>query len=297
VKVWLDGKIVEGAEARIPVTDHGFLYGDGVFEGIRVLAGRVYRLDDHMARLDTSARGVGMDLAAVGGRGALREIVLETLRAFDRDDAYVRLIVSRGEGALGVDPTTCPMPRVVCIVAALRLYPEELLARGLDLVTSRWRRPSPDVLDPGVKSLNYLNNAMAKLDAHRQGADEALLLNAAGLVAEASVANVFVVNGSRLRTPPPSDGALAGLTRAGVLAIAAEEGLATEERSLRRVDLLGADEVFLTGSGAGIVPVRSLDGESVGPGRPGPVTARIRAAFPDYARRNGTPFRVSGALS
>jgi branched-chain amino acid aminotransferase len=292
VKVWLDGKIVDGSEARIPVTDHGFLYGDGVFEGIRVLAGRVYRLDDHLARLDASARAVGMSLDAVGGRGALGEIVRETLRAFDADDAYVRLIVSRGEGALGVDPTTCPIPRVVCIAAALRLYPEELLARGLDLVTSRWRRPSADVLDPGVKSMNYLNNALAKLDARRQGADEALLLNAAGLVAEASVANVFAVSGGLLRTPPPSDGALAGLTRAGVLAIAADEGLATEERSLRRVDLLGADEVFLTGSGAGIVPVRSLDGEPVGPGRPGPVTERIRAAFPEYARRNGTPFRV-----
>lgn len=290
MKVWLDGKIVDGADARVPVTDHGFLYGDGVFEGIRVAAGRVYRIDDHLARLDASARAIGMDLAAVGGRGALGEIVLETLRAFGHADAYVRLIVSRGEGALGVDPTSCPTPRVVCIAAALRLFPEELLARGLDLVTSRWRRPSPDMLDPAVKSMNYLNNALAKLDARRQGADEALLLNAAGLVAEASVANVFVAAAGVLRTPPPCDGALAGLTRAGVLEIAAELGIPSEERSLRRVDLLAADEVFLTGSGAGIVPVRSLDGEPVGPGRPGPLTARIRAAFPDYAQRNGTPF-------
>ncbi len=291
MKVWLDGKIVDSAQALVPVTDHGFLYGDGVFEGIRVLAGRVYRIDDHLARLDASARAIGMDLGAVGGRGELHEIVLETLRAFDDDDAYVRLIVSRGEGALGVDPTTCPTPRVVCIVAALRLYPEDLLARGLDLVTSRWRRPEPDMLDPAVKSLNYLNNALAKLDARRQGADEALLLNAAGLVAEASVANIFAVTDGVLRTPPPADGALAGLTRAGVLEIAGELCIPSEERSLRRVDLLGADEVFLTGSGAGIVPVRSLDGEPVGPGRPGPLTARIRAAFPDYALRNGTPFR------
>lgn len=288
MKVWLDGKIVEGAEARVPVTDHGFLYGDGVFEGIRAARRRVYRLPDHLARLARSAAAIGLEVP--GGTDAAREIVLETLRAFDRDDAYVRLIVSRGEGALGVDPTTCPNPRIVCIVDAIRIYPPEKLAEGIDLATSSWRRPPPDVLDPAVKSMNYLNNALAKLEARRRGADEALLLNQAGLVAEAAVANIFAVMGGGLATPPTSDGALGGMTRAGVLELAAELGIAAAERSLGRVDLLGADEVFLTGSGAGIVPVRSLDGEPIGEGRPGPVTAQITAAFPDYAHRNATPF-------
>jgi len=285
VKVWIDGKIVDGPEARIPVTDHGFLYGDGVFEGIRAARRRVYRLDDHLARLGASARAIGLTLP-----DGLREIVLETLRAFGRDDAYVRLIVSRGEGALGVDPTTCPRPRTVCIVDEIRIYPAEKLALGIDLATSSWRRPAADVLDPGVKSMNYLNNALAKLEARRRGVDEALLLNQAGLVAEASVANVFAVTGGALLTPLPTDGALPGLTRAGVLEVAQELGIAASERSLGRVDLLRADELFLTGSGAGIVPVRSLDGESIGAGEPGPVTARVREAFPDYAFRVGTPF-------
>ena len=288
MKVWIDGKVVDGHEARIPVLDHGFLYGDGVFEGIRVREGRIYRLEGHLARLAGSARSIGLELP--GGLEGIREIVLETLRALGRDEAYVRLIVSRGEGALGVDPTTCPRPRVVCIADALRIFSPELLARGIDLVTASLRRPAADALDPRVKSLNYLNSALAKLEARRQGADEALLLNAAGLVAEASVANVFAATRGELATPPTSDGALAGLTRAGVLELAAELGIPARERSLGRYDLLAADEVFLTGSGAGIAPVRSLDGQAIGAGAPGPLTARILEAFPDHARRCGTPF-------
>lgn len=287
MKVWIDGRIVDGREARVPVTDHGFLYGDGVFEGIRVYARRVFRLERHLARLAVSARAVGLEIP--GGLDRAREVVLATARAFGADDAYVRLIVSRGEGALGVDPTTCPEPRIVCIVDQARIYPAEKLERGLDLVTSSWRRPPPDVLDPRVKSLNYLNNAMAKLEARRRGADEALLLNAAGAVAEASVANVFVLREGVLATPPASDGALEGVTRGTVLELAAREGIATAERTLGRIDLLGADEVFLTGTGARIVPVRSLDGELVGKGEPGPVTRRLSAAFVALATSTGTP--------
>jgi branched-chain amino acid aminotransferase len=199
MKVWIDGQIVDGSEARVPVADHGFLYG---VEGLRVYARRVFRLDQHLERLAVSARAVGLEIP--GGLDRAREIILATTRAFDADEAYVRFIVSRGEGALGVDPTTCPKPRIVCIVDRIRLYPAEKLARGLDLVTSSWRRPPPDVLDPRVKSLNYLNNALAKLEARRRGADEALLLNAAGHVAEASVANVFAVCRGVLVTPPAS---------------------------------------------------------------------------------------------
>jgi branched-chain amino acid aminotransferase len=287
MKVWIDGRIVDGREARVPVTDHGFLYGDGVFEGIRVYARRVFRLERHLARLAVSARAVGLQIP--GGLDRAREIVLATARAFGADDAYVRFIVSRGEGALGVDPTTCPEPRIVCIVDQARIYPAEKLERGLDLITSSWRRPPPDVLDPRVKSLNYLNNAMAKLEAKRRGADEALLLNAAGAVAEASVANVFALREGVLATPPASDGALEGVTRGSVLELAAQAGLDTAERTLGRIDLLGAEEVFLTGTGARIVPVRSLDGELIGKGEPGPVTRRLTAAFVALATSTGTP--------
>ena len=288
MKVWLDGKIVDGPEARVPVCDHGLLFGDGVFEGIRVRGRRVYKLDGHLARLAGSANAVGIELP--GGTHALRAIVLETLRAFDRDESYVRLLVTRGDGALGVDPATCATPRVVCIVDTVSIHPSGKVARGLDLVTASVRRPAADALDPGVKSLNYLNNVLAKLEANRAGADDALLLNAAGLVAEASVANVFAASQGSLATPPTADGALDGMTRAGVLELARELGIEAEERSLGRIDLLRADEVFLTGSGAGIVPVRSLDVAPIGGGAPGPLYGRITAAFPGYSHRSGTPF-------
>jgi branched-chain amino acid aminotransferase len=201
--------------------------------------------------------------------------------------------VSRGEGALGVDPTTCPQPRIVCIVDKIRLYPPETRERGIALVTSSWRRPPADVLDPRVKSLNYLNNALAKLEARRRGADEALLLNAAGRVAEASVANVFTVKAGALATPPASDGALEGVTRGAVLELAARLGLPAAERSLGRYDLLAADEVFLSGTGARIVPVRSLDGETIGKGEAGPITRRLLAAFQELAESTGTPIDES----
>ena len=277
MKVWIDGRIVDGAEARIPVTDHGLLYGDGAFEGIRIYAGGLFRLDRHMARLGVALRALA--LAPSGGVAGLREIALETARAFGEPEAYLRLVVTRGEGALGVDPTTCNAPRVFCIADRIRLYPEEKLRAGIDLVTSSWRRPPADVLDPRVKSLNYLNNALAKLEARRAGADEALLLNAAGQVAEASVANVFAEHEGALVTPPGVDGALEGITRATLLELAPALGLEPRERSLGRFDLLRAGEVFLSGSGAGLVPVRSLDGRPIGGGVPGPTYARLRQAF------------------
>jgi len=293
MKVWIDGAIVEGHEARVPVTDHGLLYGDGVFEGIRAYGRRVFRLDDHLVRLRASARAIALALPLPEAR--IREIVLDTLRAFGRDDAYVRLVVTRGEGALGVDPTSCPAPRLFCIAAEVRLFPPEKLAAGIDLVTVSWRRPAPDALDPRVKSLNYLNNALAKLEARQRGADEALLLNAAGHVAEASVANVFALRGRDLATPPASDGSLDGIVRRSVLELAPGLGLRAAERTLSRIDLLAADEVFLTGTGAGIVPVRTLDARPIGAGEAaaaeaGPTVARVRAAFAELTKTLGVPF-------
>lgn len=286
MKVWIDGEIVDGAEARIPVTDHGLLYGDGIFEGIRVYRNRVFRLDAHMKRFAAAARGIALELP--GGIDAVRAIVLDTVRAFGAEEAYVRLIATRGEGSLGVDPTTCPHPRLICLVDHVRIYPPDKLSSGLELVTSSLRRPSPDVLDPRIKSLNYLNNVLAKLEALQRGADEALMLNTQGMVAETSVANVFVVRDGVLLTPPAVDGALEGITRATVMELAVKLGIPMCERTLSRFDFFAADEAFLTGSGAGIVPIRSLDGRPIGAGRPGPVFDKVRVAFSEAVADFGT---------
>jgi branched-chain amino acid aminotransferase len=288
MKVWIDGKVVDGSEARVPVLDHGLLYGDGVFEGIRIYGRRVFRLDAHMRRFANSAKAIALDLP--GGIEAARQSVLETARAFGADEAYVRLIATRGEGPLGVDPTLCPAARLICIVDRIAVYPESKRSAGIDLVTSSWRRPPADVLDPRVKSLNYLNNVMAKLEAKQRGADEALLLNAAGAIAETSVANVFAVRDGDLLTPPASDGALEGITRATVLEIAESLGIRARVESLGRFDLFAADEAFLSGSGAGLVPVRSLDGRLIGAGGPGPVYEKIQSVFRETAAARGTAF-------
>jgi branched-chain amino acid aminotransferase len=282
MKVWIDGAIVDGAQARVPVTDHGFLYGDGVFDAMRAYGRRVFRLDDHMDRLETALKAVHLQVD--GGMSRLREIVQATVSAHENADSYVRIIVTRGEGSLGVDPSTCHAPRVICIVDDIKVFPPEALQAGIDLVTVSLRRPPADVLDPRIKSLNYLNNVLAKHEARARGADEALILNHAGLVAEASVANVFAFLGDELLTPPPSDGALAGITRRAVMELAASQGTRVAERSLGRFDLFGAAEVFLTGTGARIVPVRSLDGEVIGTGRCGPRTERLIAALDALVR-------------
>lgn len=290
-KVWIDGSVVNEPEARIPVLDHGFLYGDGVFEGLRIRARRIFRFEDHLDRIEIAARAIALEIP--GGRDALRRIVLETARSFGADEAYVRLILTRGAGALGVDPASCPEPRVVCLVDKICIYSAEKLERGIDLITSSLRRPPADVLDPRVKSLNYLNSVLAVQEARQRGADDALLLNAAGAIAEASVANVFAIRRGELLTPPGTDGALEGITRATVLEIAPELGIPARVATLGRFDLFAAEEVFLTGTGAGIVPVRSLDGRALGKAdgsRLSRVSDRFRDALYKRAETLGTPF-------
>jgi branched-chain amino acid aminotransferase len=287
MKIWIDGAIVEEHEARVPVTDHGLLYGDGVFEGMRAYEGRLFRLDDHLQRLATSARAIG--LALPGGTDAMRDIVLRTVAATGSPDAYVRLIVTRGVGPLGIDPTTCPEPRVICIVDTVELFPADRARLGVALATASLRRPRADVLDPRIKSLNYLNNVLAKLEAKQRGADDALLLNDSGNIAEASGANLFVVRDGAIVTPPASDGALEGITRRTVLELAGELGIPASERTLGRMDVFGADECFLTGSGARVVPVRSLDERPIGTEVPGPVTETLREAYFARTRTSGTP--------
>jgi len=290
MKVWIDGNIVEGNEAKISVTDHGFLYGDGVFEGMRAYNGRLFRLDDHMRRLATSARSLALEIP--GGLDHVRNVVLETVAATGCADAYIRLLVTRGEGPLGVDPTSCAESKLICIVDTVDLFPPERAARGVDLVTATLRRPPAVVLDPRVKSLNYLNNVLCKGEAKKRGADDALLLNQQGAVAECTGANIFAVKGSVVTTPPATDGALEGITRRTILELGAKLGFEMRERTLGRLDFFGADEAFLTGSGARVVPVRSLDGQAIGwdgAQTPGPVTKKLTEAFFEFARSTGTP--------
>jgi branched-chain amino acid aminotransferase len=273
---WIEGRIVPACEARIPILDHGFLFGDGIFEGIRVTLAGIFRLEDHLRRLATAARAVGIELP--GGLERMREVACETTRAWGAREGYLRLIVSRGVGALGIDPASCPTPGLVCIAAGATGLSAEKEARGVDLITSSLRRPAADMLDPRVKSLNYLNNVLAKREANLRGADDALVLNAQGRVAEASATNVFVIRGDRLETPPPNDGALEGITRKTVLELGEALGFRVRECSLGRFDLFGADAVFLTGTRAGLVPVGSLDGSLLDrSGRP--AFDRLRAAF------------------
>ena len=287
-KVWMDGEIVDAGRARVSVLDHGLLYGDGIFEGIRARARKVFRLDDHLARLVASAKAIALELPLPVS--SIRDVVLDTIRSLGSDEAYVRLVVTRGEGPLGVDPLTCVEPRVICIGTRRSFLPDDRAAAGIALVTVSSRRPAPDALDPKVKSLNYLQSCMAKLEARRRGADDALILNGRGFVAESSVANVFIVTGSDLSTPPSADGCLEGITRRTVLELAPSLDLRAGERTLSRADLLRADEVFITGTGVGIVPVRSLDGQPIGEGGPGPAASRLRAAYTDLARSSGAPF-------
>ncbi|HEX3776634.1 MAG TPA: branched-chain-amino-acid transaminase [Polyangiaceae bacterium] len=288
--VSIDGQLVKDEDAKLSVLDHGLLYGDGLFEGIRVRAGRVFRIERHLARLAIGARAIGLELPFT--TSAIGSIVMETVRAFGQKEAYVRLLATRGEGPLGVDPTTCEKPTLICIVAEIGLFSAEQRALGLTMITSSHRRPNPDVQDVAIKTLNYLGSALAKQEAKRQGADEALLLNQRGHVAEAAVANIFALRGRELVTPPPLDGCLEGINRGAVMEIARELGFSVVERSLGRRDLFAADEVFLTGSGAGVVGVRSLDGRAIGSGRTGDVTLELERRHRALGESEG-PLTVS----
>lgn len=285
MKIWMDGRIVGPEHATISVLDHGLLYGDGVFEGIRVIGGRLVDLDRHFARLELSARAIYLALPL--GRDEFAALVRATVVEHGQPDAYVRLVVTRGAGRLGIDTASCLAPKVLCLVDSIDLYGPGA-RHGLRLVTASRRRPDPDVLDPRVKSLNYLNNVLNKHEAKCRGADEALVLNRRGQVAEASAANVFVRQGRRLFTPPGSDGALEGITRRRLFEIAPELGLDVTERTLTSLDLLAGDEVFLTGSGAGIVPVAALDGVPI-VAQDESVVPALRLETRRYAERCGTP--------
>jgi branched-chain amino acid aminotransferase len=286
MKIYLDGAFVEEADAKISVFDHGLLYGDGVFEGIRVYGGNVFRLDEHLERLEYSAKALLLKLP--WSRRELSEATCETCRVNGLTDGYIRLVVTRGVGDLGLSPWLCPKPSLFIIAAKIALYPEEHYKTGLSIVTVASRRMNPAALPPAVKSLNYLNNILAKIEARQAGCLEAIMLNDQGYVAECTGDNLFIVHKGVVLTPAASQGALKGITRATIFDIAAELGIPIREADLTRYDVWNADECFLTGTAAEVIPVVRLDGREIGDARPGPVTGRILDAFRRRVFSEGT---------
>ncbi len=287
-KIWLDGNIVDEAEAKISVFDHGLLYGDGIFEGIRFYAGRVFRLEEHIERLYLSAKALLLKMP-----WTLQEVcdaTLETIRANGLQDGYIRLVVTRGVGDLGLNPYLCPKPSMFIIASGITLYPKEFYENGLEVVTCSTRRPTPASLSPQVKSLNYLNNVMAKVEALKAGAKEGLMLNEQGYVAECTGDNVFVVKKGVVLTPPVSDGSLDGITRQVIFDLCDELDIVIREVSLTRYDVYTADESFLTGTAAETIPMVKLDDREIGDGKPGPLSLRLITAYGQKVRSEGTVF-------
>ncbi len=273
MKIYLDGQYVEEADAKISVFDHGLLYGDGVFEGIRIYNGRVFRLREHLDRLYDSAKAILLKIPLPFDE--LLASVLETCRQNQLRDGYIRLLITRGVGTLGLSPDRCPKASVIIIADKVSLYPEECYKNGLKVKTSSTRRMNPAALSPAIKSLNYLNNIMAKVEASQVGAEEAILLNDQGYVAECSGDNIFVVKKNRIFTPPVYAGALGGITRLAAIELLLAEGYTVTETNLTLYDLYVADECFLTGTAAEVVPVVDVDSRIIGNGHPGPITGRL----------------------
>ena len=287
MKIYLDGQLVDEKDARISVFDHGLLYGDGVFEGIRIYNGRVFRLDEHIRRLYDCARSILLKIP-ISPEEMVRATVA-TVKANDLRDGYIRLVVTRGTGPLGLNPYQCEQASYFIIACGIKLYPDSAYQNGLKMATCATRRPSHDILSPQVKSLNYLNNVMAKVEAIQAGAEEGLMLNDVGLVAECTGDNVFIVRDGVITTPPLTAGALDGITRGAVFDIANELGIPIREKDISRHDIFIADECFLTGTAAEVIAAVKLDQRDIGTGKPGPITQKIIERFRVLANSTGTP--------
>ncbi|MGB8342515.1 MAG: branched-chain-amino-acid transaminase [Chthoniobacterales bacterium] len=287
LQIYVDGEFFDQAEAKVSVFDHGLLYGDGVFEGIRFYNGRVFQMEAHIDRLWESARSICLEIPI--SRQEMDEALLETIRQNGLRDGYVRLIVTRGVGNLGLNPVQCKRPSIIIIASTIALYSEETYRRGLTVVTVPTRRMGPATLNPAIKSLNYLNNVLARIEANLANADEALMLNDAGNIAECTADNLFVVKRGQIMTPPISAGALRGITRGVVFDIAGELDIKISEPELTRHDLYIADEAFLTGTAAEVIPMVKVDGRAIGDGKPGEITKRTIARFRELTRETGTP--------
>ena len=287
MKIYVDGKFCDEKNAKISVFDHGLLYGDGIFEGLRAYHGRVFRLKEHIDRLFYSAKAILLTIPM--SHADLMKAVLETCRRNRLREGYIRLVVTRGVGTLGLNPNRCKNPSVIIIADKIQLYPEEYYKRGLDIITVPTTRNLHSALNPAIKSLNYLNNILAKIEATNGGCEEAVMLNAQGFVAECTGDNLFIVKEGKLLTPPLSAGALYGITRQTVMDLAGQAGVAVSEPNLTRYDLFNADECFLTGTGAEIVPVVKIDGRVIGTGTPGPLTRQLTESYHSLTKVSGEP--------
>ncbi len=284
LKIYMNGKLVDREDAKVSVFDHGFLYGDGIFEGIRCYDGKVFRLKQHIDRLWDSAKT--LDLKIPMTKEEMGAAIYQTIEANGFTDAYIRLVVSRGEGTLGLDAHLCKNPQVIIITQALALYSADFYDKGIKIVTASTIRNPSDSVNPRVKSLNYLNNIMAKIEAYYAGCEEALMLNHKGDVAECSGDNIFIVKNGKLKTPPIDACILEGVTRNVVIEICQELGLEIAEAAFTRHDVYTADECFLTGSAAELIPVVGVDGREIGDGKPGKITKKILSAFGDFVKKD-----------
>lgn len=288
MKIYIDGNFYDEDNARISVLDHGFLYGDGVFEGIRAYNRRVFRLKEHIDRLYRSASAILLNIPLTPAQ--VTDAVLECCRRHGAADCYIRLVVTRGVGTLGLNPKSCSRGSVIVIVGSIQLYPRELYEKGMEIVTVPTTRNLINAVNPAIKSLNYLNNILAKIEANIAGVEEAIMLNADGYVAECTGDNIFTVHGNRLATPPLYAGALYGITRGVVIELARSAGVEVAETNLTRYDIFNADECFLTGTGAELIPVVKVDGRTIGTGKPGPTTARLVNEYRALTKVSGEPF-------
>ncbi len=287
MKIYLNGKFVNKEEATVSVFDHGLLYGDGIFEGIRAYNGRVFKLVEHIDRLYYSAKAIALNIPI--SKEEMIKATAETCKINNLSDAYIRLVVTRGVGDLGLNPNNCTVPQIIIIASSIKLYPEQYYTEGMSLITVPTTRNHHNAINPAIKSLNYLNNILAKIEAHNAGAEEAIMLNSQGYVAECTGDNIFIIKGNTLITPPLSAGALYGITRGTVIDIAKEIGMDIQEPDLTRYDVYNADECFITGSAAELVPIVKVDGRQIGEGKPGSKFNQLLQAFRNLTRTTGTP--------
>ncbi len=287
MKIFIDGRYYDERSAKISVFDHGLLYGDGVFEGIRAYNGRVFKLKEHIDRLFCSAKSILLTMPM--SHAEIMRAVVETCRRNKVRDGYIRLVVTRGVGTLGLNPNRCKRGSVIIIAGKIQLYPPELYERGMEIVTVPTTRNLHNAVNPAIKSLNYLNNILAKIEANNAGCEEAIMLNSEGFVSECTGDNLFIIKDGQLFTPPLSAGALYGITRSVVMEIAGESGYRVAEPNLTRHDLFNADECFLTGTGAEIVPIVKIDGRVIGDGRPGVITQKLVSQYHALTKVSGEP--------
>ncbi len=283
--VYFDGELIPKEEAKVSVYDHGLLYGDGVFEGIRSYSGRVFRLVQHLDRLYASAEAIALKIPLA--KEEMKEAVLKTLRANKLRDAYIRLVVTRGIGDLGLDPRKCPKPTVFIITDKIKLYPEKFYRNGLKVIVTKTKRNIREALNPEIKSLNYLNNILARIEVNKAGSQEGIMTNADGFVAEATADNIFIVKKKEVITPPTETGALKGITRDIVLELAKSLGIKASELPFTVKELYEADECFLTGTAAEVISVVKVDGKDIGDGKPGKITLKLREGFKKLTQREG----------